>query len=180
MSRYLRPSAERISNAQWEVHAGSLDKNGQPEHISACLAFEFNGARYHVWRNTNGTLEDTLYKNPPASIRSGDLGYYETRRISLSNSYRSAQLVALGKAAAGDFGAILALWVSHQRYLRDERAKAEVEAVRMARVQASAPELLEAAKVVLAALRGRDLSYLGLFSAYTTLNDVVRKAEGEQ
>jgi hypothetical protein len=64
-------------------------ENVRVEHVSnskAAACFEMDGARFHVWFNTDILeREHILYKNPPQGTGSRDPGYFATRRLDATN-----------------------------------------------------------------------------------------------
>jgi hypothetical protein len=69
----------------------------------ACLSWEADGFRYHVWTHT----PETLYKNPPEGAEYGkpETGYFNTRKLD-ANAHVNAQMISEAHAIAAVRGAV--------------------------------------------------------------------------
>lgn len=93
-----------------EVHVGS-------PYSPFCLAWVYDGARYHVWLNraTKELEQRVLFKN--SIPNRGETGYFECRRLK-ADIERNAELIGLAMhmATVGD------LFNKAEQKMRDEEA----------------------------------------------------------
>lgn len=69
------------------IHVG----NYSPFTHRASVGWEANGARFHFWINTQSRNadDDTIFKNPPLSSKSGDPDHFNTRRLDMNAAANS-------------------------------------------------------------------------------------------
>jgi hypothetical protein len=109
------------------------------------IACESPGVRWHIWVNPT-TLEisdDRLYKNPPRSVKHGEPGFFECRRLDASAKANQSLVFAMIEAAP----AAIREFEKREAVERAEKEAKRQAAIRAYRIKESAPALL-------AALRG--------------------------
>lgn len=148
----------------------NVSVSGDPDH-SMALHWEADGARYHVWVNSNlhGSVSGTIYKNAPLHLKRGDPGHFDARRLNIQvpknrTMFETAKAVAI----QCDMVAKLRADVARQEA---ETAKKNAEAAALRRVKEAGPELLAA----LTALRD-DVAKLQWGQPYPGRNHAVMDA----
>lgn len=161
-----------ISKAHYAISGHVWHTDGKFHASDACLAFECDGARFHIWLNPEtGKLRDAtdeapndgwLYKNSPLEIKRGEPGHFDTRTLDASKPVNVARIAA-AIAMAGDYWEAMRAAVKAQ-HEKDAAETAERKAAaRVARIKEHGDLLLNAARDVLA--HSGDAAYLARLQA---------------
>lgn len=154
----------------------------RPYSSSAALGGTFEGARYHVWFDTETfKVDPTLYHNPPEGLKYGEEGYFRTRKHRIDSVFGKGMVEALFETMNRE-----GLIGKARREQQEEDRKASEQnmaAGAAQRVKEAAPDLLAALRELRDAFTewdesGHVIDVARLLEARNAAARAIAKAEG--